>query len=90
MLTQLRSEWEREGKGVPFEVLSDFLSMSRTEIPYERVAAALNVPAGTARVVVHRLRKRYRALLRREVAATLLPAESLEEEMRALMDALIH
>ncbi len=70
--------------------MSDFLSMSRTEIPYERVAAALNVPAGTARVVVHRLRKRYRALLRREVAATLLPAESLEEEMRALMDALIH
>jgi hypothetical protein len=43
---------------------------------------------GAARVAVHRLRKRYRALVRETVAETLGSAEQIDQEMAALFAAL--
>ncbi len=45
-------------------------------------------PEAAARVAVHRLRKRYRQRLRREVAGTLSCESRVEEEMKALFAAL--
>jgi RNA polymerase sigma-70 factor (ECF subfamily) len=42
---------------------------------------------GAVRVAVHRLRKRYRALLRDEIVQTLSDPAQLEEELRALFGA---
>jgi RNA polymerase sigma-70 factor (ECF subfamily) len=42
---------------------------------------------GAVRVAVHRLRKRYRQLLRDEIAQTLADAADVDEEMRALFGA---
>jgi len=39
------------------------------------------------RVAVHRLRRRYRELLRAEIAQTLSEPEQVEEEMKALFEA---
>ena len=42
---------------------------------------------GTVRVLVHRLRKRYRQLLRNEVGHTLADPKMVDEELAALMTA---
>jgi RNA polymerase sigma-70 factor (ECF subfamily) len=42
---------------------------------------------GAVRVAVHRLRKRYRQLLRDEIAQTLADPAAVDEEMRALFGA---
>ena len=43
---------------------------------------------GAVRVAVHRLRKRYRELLREEIAQTLSKPARVGEELRALQAAL--
>jgi hypothetical protein len=39
---------------------------------------------GTARVAIHRLRRRYRQVLREEVAATVDSPSEIEDEIRGL------
>jgi DNA-directed RNA polymerase specialized sigma24 family protein len=61
--------------------------MGHSDIPYAQAAARLDMNEGAARVAVHRLRKRYRELLREEIAQTLADPAQVEEEMRALFEA---
>jgi RNA polymerase sigma-70 factor (ECF subfamily) len=42
---------------------------------------------GAIKVAVHRLRKRYRELIRDEIASTLARSQDIEEEMRHLFNA---
>ena len=56
-------------------------------IPYAEAAARLGLNEGAARVAVHRLRKRYRELLREEISQTLSDPADVEEELRALFRA---
>ena len=50
-------------------VLSPFLSQEPEPGDYEKAGAALDLAARTVAVTVHRLRQRYRAVLREELAA---------------------
>ncbi len=43
---------------------------------------------GAVKVAVHRMRRRFRSLLREEVAATLADPGEVEEELRHLLSAL--
>ncbi|WP_193212208.1 RNA polymerase sigma factor [Luteolibacter marinus] len=70
-----------------FAGLRPYLTVDRDEISYAEAAAALGMEAGAVRVAVHRLRKRYRSLLREEVARTLADPAQVEEELSALMAA---
>jgi RNA polymerase sigma-70 factor (ECF subfamily) len=56
--------------------------------PYAELAATLDMNKGAVKVAVHRLRKRYRELIRAEIAGTLDPGQDIEEEMRHLFSAL--
>ena len=47
----------------------------------------MNRSEGYVRVMVHRLRQRYRALLRDEIGQTLANPDSVQEEMQALFRA---
>ena len=78
---------ESEGKGNLFEALKSFL-MGRDDYPYQRVANALNLSLGALKTAVHRLRGRYRALLREEVARTVATPAEVDEELRYLRAAL--
>lgn len=71
-----------------FPLLKDCLTADRGGIDYAGLAARLGATEGAARVAVHRLRKRYRTLIRDEVARTVADESEVETEMRALMDAL--
>lgn len=72
-----------------FEVLKDTLTAGRGETDYAALAVTLEMSEGAARVAVHRLRKRYRALIREEVSRTVACEDAVETEMSALMDALM-
>lgn len=83
---RLREEYT--GKGPLFEELKFCLTGERSVIPYAELAGRLKVPESTVKTLVHRLRKRYRELLREEVAHTVNRTEDIEEELRALFRAL--
>ena len=87
-LGRLRLEFETAGRANEFDAMKDFLTAGRGEIPYVEVAARLNIQEGAARVAVHRLRKRFRELFRREVAGTVARDADIEDELRQLLAAL--
>jgi len=87
VVTSLRDECDVEGKGDRFEKLKCYLSVGKGEIPYASASASLAMGEGTVRVLVHRLRKRYRQLLRNEVGRTLADPKMVDEELAALMAA---
>jgi RNA polymerase sigma-70 factor (ECF subfamily) len=88
VITRLRDESGTEGKAGQYEQLKPFLMMGKSEIPYARAAAELKMSEGAVRVAVHRLRRRYRELLREEIAQTLANPAQADEEMQALFSAL--
>jgi RNA polymerase sigma-70 factor (ECF subfamily) len=87
VLARLRAENDTAGNLTVFECLKPFLTVGKSAIPYAEAAEALQVTEPAARVAVHRLRRRYRVLLRDEIAQTLCHPGQVEEEMRALLGA---
>lgn len=87
VIERLQVECDAEGKGRLFERLKAFLTAGKGEAAHAEVARGLGMEEGAVRVAVHRLRKRYRVLLRAEIAQTLSDAAMVDEEMRALFGA---
>jgi len=83
-LSRLRNELAAAGKGEQFEHFKKFLTEDPGEGEYASVARGLGIAAPTVAVSVHRLRNRYRELVRAEVAQTVRSPLELEEEMRHL------
>jgi RNA polymerase sigma factor (sigma-70 family) len=81
-LHRLREEYQRGARENEFERLKEFLAAERGSIPYAEIAGALGVSEGAARVQLHRLRKRFRAVFRDQIARTVSADEELEDEVR--------
>jgi RNA polymerase sigma-70 factor (ECF subfamily) len=88
VLGRLRQEYARDGKGDLFEGLKATLVEGGSGLPYAVIARGLGLSEGAVKVAVHRLRQRFRQLLREEIAHTLSRPEHTEEELRALFAAL--
>ena len=84
----LRREFESDGKLAAFEELKVVLEEGAGAVRYAEIAARLGTTEGAVKVAVHRLRKRYRALLRDQIAATVDDPSEVDDEIRALFDAL--
>ena len=87
VIERLQTECEADGRGKQFAELKIFLTAGKGELSHADAAKALGMDEGAVRVAVHRLRKRYRQLLRDEIAQTLADAADVDEEMRALFGA---
>lgn len=87
VIERLEQEAATEGKAKVFAQLKVFLLAGQGEAAQVEVAKALNLEEGAVRVAIHRLRKRYRQLLRDEIAHTLSDPGLVEEELRALFGA---
>lgn len=87
VIVRLRDEWAEEGKAERFDRMKGFLTVAKGEISYAQAAAEAETEEGALRVAVHRLRKRYRALLREEVAQTLADPAMVADEIAALLGA---
>ena len=87
----LRREYFAQGKESVFDILKVFVGIgeSTPEPSYEEAAKALDIGVGTVKTLIHRLRRRYLAVVREEVARTVADPSEIEEEIRALCDALI-
>ena len=87
-LEHLRAELGESGKARHFEVLSPFLFREPEANEYESAGAALDLAARSIAVAVHRLRQRYRAVLREELAAGSPDSSRVDEELRHLSQAI--
>jgi RNA polymerase sigma-70 factor (ECF subfamily) len=87
VVAKLREENIAEGRGGQFEMLKFYLMVDKNDIPHAEAAAALLMSEGAVRVAIHRLRRRYRELLKQEIAQTLSDPAQADEEMRALLGA---
>jgi RNA polymerase sigma-70 factor (ECF subfamily) len=87
VVARLREESVAEGRGGQFEMLKFYLMTGKNDVPHAEAAAALVMSEGAVRVAVHRLRRRYRELLKQEIVQTLSDPAQAGEEMRALLGA---
>jgi RNA polymerase sigma-70 factor (ECF subfamily) len=88
VLLRLRQEYERGGKAELFAALHPCLVGERAAQPYAALAAGLGCSESAVKSAVHRLRLRYRQLLREEIAQTVAGPEEVEGEMRYLFGVL--
>ncbi|MEX0610757.1 MAG: sigma factor [Pirellulales bacterium] len=87
-LCRLRQRYENAGKLDVFERLKVFLTGSETQLPYTKIGAEWRTSEGAVKVAVYRMRRRYRDLLRAEIAQTVSSPAEIEEEIRDLFTAL--
>ncbi|GAT33543.1 RNA polymerase sigma-70 factor, ECF subfamily [Terrimicrobium sacchariphilum] len=88
VLCRLEDDLSREGKTAWADILRPLLTSGRGEIDYAATASQLGISEGAARVAVHRLRQRYRQLIRSEVAETVGSEDEVDEELRHLFQVL--
>jgi RNA polymerase sigma-70 factor (ECF subfamily) len=89
VLRQLRAEQESAGRGAQFHALSGpALTPESGDPPYRALAAQLGMSETAVKVAVHRLRRRYRDLIREAVSQTLDDPRDADEEIRFLLAAL--
>ena len=87
-LDSLRTESEAEGKLELFEQLKSFLTGGSDLPSYDDASARTGLPRATVKTHVHRLRQRYREMVRREIARTVSAAHEIDEELRYLCNIL--
>jgi RNA polymerase sigma-70 factor (ECF subfamily) len=90
-MKRLGEEYASQGKTARFETLRSFLDPINAKAPpsYEQASDALRVSMGAVKTLIHRLRRRYIALLREEVGSTVSDPAEIDGELRALCEALI-
>lgn len=88
VLRRLRQDYVNDGKEALFEQLKQTLTEGSRTVPYLEIAARLGTSEGAIKVAVHRLRGRYRELLRAEIASTVASTEEVEDEIKNLFAAL--
>jgi RNA polymerase sigma-70 factor (ECF subfamily) len=88
VMKRLEAEYQQEGKTELFAALQPCLVGDRETLPYAELARQLDQNEGTVRVAVHRLRQRYRELLRAEIAHTVASADEVDAEMHHLFKVL--
>ena len=87
-LNSLRTELQAEGRLALFEELNAFLAGGTVLPSYDDASAQMRLPKATVKTHVHRLRQRYREIVRREIARTVSAPHEVDEELRYLCNVL--
>jgi RNA polymerase sigma-70 factor (ECF subfamily) len=87
-IENLRQEYAKVNKSALFEEIKVFLSESSGDGAYGAIAARLHMTPAAIATAIHRLRHRYRELVRATLAKTVATPLELEEEMRYLREVL--
>lgn len=85
---RLHEEAEHTGKRAQFDRLKGLLIGEGDDIGYRALAAELGTTEGALKVTVHRLRQRFKELLRDEIAHTVAHPDETGDELRYLLTAL--
>ncbi len=84
----VENELREAGKAEVFTVLKPWLTGESADLSMEKAAAALGMSEGAVKVAIHRLRQRFRALIRSEIAQTVEGDEAIASEMSYLVSVL--
>ena len=87
-LNSLRLELQAEGKIQLFEQLKRFLAGGSVLPSYDDASVRTGLPRATVKTHVHRLRQRYREIVRREVARTVSTPHEIDDELHHLCNVL--
>jgi DNA-directed RNA polymerase specialized sigma24 family protein len=87
-LTTLEREADAAGLGRQFKELKAWLSFDAAPGSQAEAAARLGINEGAVKVAIHRQRKRFRELVRAEIAQTLPAGDDPEAELRHLIESL--
>ena len=88
VLDQLHDEFAAAERGQLFEELKSCLTDDENQNTYTEIGRRLGMTESNLKVTVHRLKRRYRELLRAEIARTVEDPKAVDEEMRHLFAAL--
>jgi RNA polymerase sigma factor (sigma-70 family) len=86
-LRRMAAEFAARGRTPVFERIRGFLDAEPDRIPYATIARDLGTTEGAIKVAVHRLRARFRTVLRDEVAQTLDHEDQVDDELSVLLAA---
>jgi RNA polymerase sigma factor (sigma-70 family) len=88
VLVRLESEYRSAGNAKLFDYLKEFLSDEPGRRSQAEVAAELGMTENAVKQAFHRLRQRYRQLLRDEIAQTVAVPGDVEDELRHFISVL--
>jgi RNA polymerase sigma-70 factor (ECF subfamily) len=88
VLSRLEFEYRAAGHPVLFDRLKEFLVGERGRPTQAEIAAELSMTENAVKQAFHRLRRRYRVLLREEIAHTVAQPGDVEDELRHLVSIL--
>ena len=87
-LVALESGFASDGKAAHFTALKPWLVGDAAALSQAAAAVALGMSEGAVKVAIHRLRKRFRELVRAEVAQTVPASDDVDAELRYLVEVL--
>jgi RNA polymerase sigma factor (sigma-70 family) len=85
---QLAAEQESESKRRLYDDLAPLFTDGETGSTYREAAERLGMKETAVKVAVFRLRRRFREILREQIALTVAGDEQIDDEIRDLFDAL--
>ena len=88
-LAALAREQELAGKAVQFEALKPWLTGEIENFSQAEAGRQLGLDEGAVKVAIHRLRRRFRDVLKSEIGQTLSDRAHVEEEFHYLLEALL-
>ncbi len=87
VVQRLQQEFSDAGKSAVFERLKGALTGGRDSPSYRQIAEDLAMTEGSVKAAVHRLRRRYRELLKSEIAQTVEDPAEVDDELNDLFAA---
>jgi DNA-directed RNA polymerase specialized sigma24 family protein len=87
-LNTLSTEMQESGKTDAFQKLKPFLSGDGDTPPISEVASGMGVTEDALKMAIHRMRKRFRDAVKKEISQTVTEPGCMDEEMQSLMSAL--
>ena len=87
-LTLVQRELAAEGKQNQFDALKPWLAGDGPGVTQAETARELGISENAVKVLVHRLRKRFRERVRNEISHTVSDPSAVQEELRYLVEVL--
>jgi RNA polymerase sigma-70 factor (ECF subfamily) len=88
-LSALALEQQAAGKADLFGALKPWLTGDTENLSQADVARRLGLNEGAVKVAIHRLRRRFREILKAEIAQTVSTRAQVDEELHHLLEALL-
>lgn len=89
VLVRLQDEFVTAGKAGQFDRLKGFLMGDEARIPYAELAKDFATTENALKVSIHRMRRRFKDVLRDEISHTVADPAEIQEEIRYLLSAVM-